>query len=79
MGYLALLPQHRLDKLRALQAEKQMPSCPKCQNENYRKDGFMKGKQHYHCKTCGYRHTVANRGYSEETKRKALQLYLVGL
>ena len=56
-----------------------MPSCPKCQNETCRKDGFMKGKQRYHCKSCGYRHTVANRGYSEETKRKALQLYLEGL
>ena len=39
----------------------------------------MKGKQRYHCRSCGYRHTVANRGYSEETKRKALQLYLEGL
>jgi hypothetical protein len=39
----------------------------------------MKGKQRYHCKGCGYRHTVAYKRYSEETKRRALQLYLEGL
>jgi transposase-like protein len=56
-----------------------MPNCPKCQSEESKKDGFIRGKQRYCCKRCGYRHTVAYKWYSEETKRQALKLYLEGL
>jgi transposase-like protein len=65
----------------AIQKERgeKMPSCPKCQKEECRKDGIVGGRQRYHCKHCGYRHTVAYKGYSEEVKRQALALYLEGL
>ena len=58
-----------------------MPTCPKCQSAECRKDGTNKGKQRYFCKHCGYRHTVSytHRGYSEEVKRMALKMYLEGL
>ncbi len=56
-----------------------MASCPKCQNEQCTKDGIVRGRQRYRCKSCGYRHTVAYKGYSEEVKRQALALYLEGL
>jgi len=58
-----------------------MPTCPNCQHNNCRKDGSNKGKQRYYCKHCGYRHTVSytHKGYSEEVKRMALQMYLEGL
>ena len=56
-----------------------MANCPKCQNERCTKDGIVRGKQRYRCKGCGYRHTVAYKGYSEEVKRQALKMYLEGL
>ena len=56
-----------------------MANCPKCQNEQCSKDGIVRGKQRYRCKGCGYRHTVAYKGYSEEVKRQALTMYLEGL
>jgi hypothetical protein len=40
---------------------------------------MAKGRQRYHCKSCGYRHTVSYRGISPTIKRQALQLYLEGL
>jgi hypothetical protein len=39
----------------------------------------VKQKQRFKCKACGYRHTVAHRGFSLEIRRQALQLYLAGL
>lgn len=53
--------------------------CPKCQNDNCTKDGIVRGRQRYRCKSCGYRHTVAYKWYSEDVKRHALALYLEGL
>ena len=41
-----------------------MATCPKCQTEDCTKDGVVKGKQQYKCKSCGYRHTVSHRGIS---------------
>ena len=53
--------------------------CPQCDYTNCTKDGIVKGKQRYKCKSCGYRHTVQYRGISPEIKRQALELYLEGL
>ena len=54
-------------------------NCPKCGSSDCTKDGIVKARQRYKCKSCGYRHTVQYRGISPETKRQALQLYLEGL
>ncbi len=56
-----------------------MTNCPKCHSEDCTKDGIVKGKQRYKCKSCGYRHTVSHRGISPDIKRQALELYLEGL
>jgi transposase-like protein len=57
-----------------------MPSCLRCQSEESKRDGLIRGKQRYCCKSCGYRHTVDYKWYREETKRQALKLlYLEGL
>lgn len=56
-------------------------NCPKCQTKNYCKDGIVKGKQRYLCKSCGLRFTVEKKSdvKSKETKRLALEMYLEGL
>ena len=56
-----------------------MVKCPKCCSEECRKDGIVKGRQRYKCKSCGYRHTVHYRGKSSTIKRQAIELYLEGL
>ena len=55
--------------------------CPKCKNDNLRKDGKAKGKQRYNCKNCNYHFTVERKSTSvpELIKKQALQLYLEGL
>ena len=54
-------------------------SCPKCGSAECAKDGIVKARQRYKCKSCGYRHTVQHRGISAETRQQALQLYHEGL
>ena len=54
-------------------------NCPKCGSTACVKDGIVKGKQRHKCKSCGYRHTVQQRGMGVAIKREALQLYLEGL
>ncbi len=56
-----------------------MVNCPKCGSNHCVKDGIVKGKQRYQCKTCQYRHTVQHRGISSAIRRQALELYLEGL
>jgi len=56
-----------------------MTTCPSCNMEGCTKDGIVKEKQRYKCKSCGYRHTVQYLGISPSIKRQALQLYLEGL
>ncbi len=56
-----------------------MPSCPKCLHVACVKDGIVKGKQRYKCKSCNYRHTVRHKGGTKSQKRAALELYLEGL
>ena len=55
--------------------------CPRCRSNDKVKNGVIKGVQRYRCKECKYNFTVERRSgeYSNETKRKALQLYLEGL
>ena len=54
-------------------------NCPKCGSVDCAKDGIVKERQRYKCKSCGYRHTVAYLGINPVIKRQALQLYLEGL
>ena len=56
-----------------------MTICPKCSSEKCVKDGIIKGRQRYRCKSCNFRHTVQHRGKSPDVKRQALELYLEGL
>jgi transposase-like protein len=55
--------------------------CPKCKKRNNSKSGVTKERQRYVCKRCNYYDTVEQRAGTayQETKRKALQLYLEGL
>jgi transposase len=55
--------------------------CPKCKNSESTKDGVVKKKQRYKCKSCGYHYTVElkSTSKSKNTKRQALELYLEGL
>lgn len=56
-------------------------NCPKCNNINVVKDGVVKAKQRYLCKSCNYHYTVQKRSNNKSTdiKRQALELYLEGL
>ncbi len=58
-------------------------NCPKCNSGNYVKDGIVKGKQRYLCKSkmCNYRYTVKKRAgeISHRIKREAVDQYLEGL
>lgn len=56
-----------------------MTICPSCNIGGCTKDGIVKERQRYKCKSCGYRHTVKFLGISPSIKRQALQLYLEGL
>ena len=56
-----------------------MTTCPKCHSEACTKDGIVKNRQRYKCKSCGFRHTVSYQGISPDIKRQALELYLEGL
>jgi transposase-like protein len=77
---LALLNIDSSNKIKKFIAiEKPMINCPKCQPSESRKDGMVREKQRYHCKSCGYRYTVAHKGYSEDVKQQALAMYLEGL
>ncbi|ODS29770.1 MAG: hypothetical protein SCARUB_05125 [Candidatus Scalindua rubra] len=55
--------------------------CPKCKSENFTKDGIVKNKQRYKCKTCNFRYTVIQKSTEKPLylKKFALQLYLEGL
>ncbi|MFH1158165.1 MAG: IS1 family transposase [Pseudomonadota bacterium] len=55
--------------------------CPKCGGVERSKDGIVKGRQRFLCKSCRYRYTVARRSGTGDAamKRQALQLYLEGL
>ena len=56
-----------------------MQNCPKCKSTKFCKDGIVKSKQRYKCKSCNYRFTVEFKGKSLKLKKDALILYLEGL
>ena len=49
-----------------------MINCPKCENSESRKDGIVRGETAL-LKGCGYRYTVAHRGYGKSVKQQALR------
>ena len=55
--------------------------CPECKSTHIRKNGHKKGKQNHICLNCG-RQFIDNynthRGYSDETKRECLTMYVNG-
>jgi transposase-like protein len=57
------------------------PPCPKCDSEDISKNGVIKGKQRYKCRTCLYNFTVEKMGKSIDSYYvvKALQLYIEGV
>ncbi|MFT4204379.1 MAG: IS1 family transposase [Chitinophagaceae bacterium] len=56
-------------------------NCPKCGNDKYNRDGFVKGVQRYKCKNCAYKYTVELKSTAKpkSMKKQALHLYLEGL
>ncbi len=56
-----------------------MKVCKHCGKSNFVKNGFVRGKQRYRCKECGYNFTeTPQRGRSEATKALAILLYSMG-
>ena len=55
--------------------------CPRCKNTTNIKDGIVRGRQRYKCKSCSYRYTVVKKSdvKSKRVRRLALQMYLEGL
>jgi len=54
--------------------------CPKCNSENYVKNGKTNNKQRYLCKECKYNFSsFQKRGKSKEIKKQAIEMYLEGL
>ena len=55
--------------------------CTRCGSSNKVKRGFVKERQRYTCKDCGYNYTVVQKSTAkpDTVKRQALQLYLEGL
>lgn len=53
-------------------------NCPKCQSENFRKDGIVKNKQRYFCKECLHHFSVIQVGKPDFVKQTALILHLLG-
>jgi transposase len=59
--------------------EEDMIICKNCGKSNYVKNGFVRGKQRYRCRECGYNFTdTLQRGRSEATKALAILLYSMG-
>jgi transposase len=56
-----------------------MEECPRCSSVEIRKDGIVRGKQRFRCKTCNFRFTVSQIGSPPSKKRIAIILYLAGL
>ena len=55
-------------------------NCSGCKSELRTKDGIIKGRQRYKCKSCNFRYTIEDRSDAKNLlKRLALDLYLEGL
>ena len=64
----------------AIAAREEMEYCPRCSNNNFIRDGIVKGRQHYKCKQCFYHYSVLPKaGISTELKALAIKMYLEGL
>lgn len=50
--------------------------CPSCQGSDLRKAGLKGGAQRYCCRTCGRYSTDKPPRFSDETKAKAVDMYL---
>lgn len=55
--------------------------CPRCSQTNIVKSGFVRGRQRFRCRDCGYHFSVEKQGKSIDPYYviKVLQLYLEGL
>ena len=54
--------------------------CKRCGSEEHTKNGFMRGKQRYRCRSCGLNFTdTPPRGLPLKTKVTAVLLYVSGL
>ena len=73
---MVLLKQDRVIKL-----EEKSMNCPRCNNAQSCKDGIVRNKQRYQCKSCRFRYTLDHQSNIKplSIKRKALELYLEGL
>ena len=57
-----------------------IPNCPSCKSELKTKDGVVKVRQRYKCKSCNFRYTIGDRTNERNIlKRSGLDLYLEGL
>jgi transposase-like protein len=56
-------------------------NCPKCKKEEHVKAGFVKGRQRYRCKSCGYYYSEEKKSdvKSKAIRRMALEMYPEGL
>jgi len=54
--------------------------CPRCKSSERIKDGKIRERQRFRCKSCGYHYTVVRKSDVKppETRRLALVLYLEG-
>lgn len=55
--------------------------CPKCTSDNKVKNGFVKGRQRYRCKSCGNNYSVEQKSTAKlpSERRMGLMMYLEGL
>jgi len=55
--------------------------CPKCRSSSHVKDGIIRGRQRFRCKSCRYRYTVERKSDVKtlHIRRLALEMYLEGL
>ncbi len=57
-----------------------MKSCPRCQNKDFVKNGFVNENQRYRCKRCRYQWTrTTPRGHPVRHKRLSVLLYCHGI
>ena len=54
-------------------------NCPRCQSEQWIKNGLAQGRQRYRCQECSYNFSVAFVGKDPQLRQQALQLYVEGL
>ena len=55
--------------------------CPHCTSTHVTKNGHRRGKQNYHCQSCGRQFiaSYSTKGYTDQVKRHCLTLYVNGM